>query len=143
MRQKLKAFTAAKPFADENIEMNNGQIMQLGSRPIEYKPLAEIKTEIAEMIEKANSGQPISEDRLDYLLQCMQWNKEYIIEQEELTKKWRDHNMPYIEECVLTMRGFIPLEKAHLTTANLQNAGLSSVLTKRILGKKCLCLHLI
>ncbi len=114
--------------------------IELGSRPIEYTPLEEIKSEITELIEKANNGQQISEDRLDYLLQCMQWNKEYTLEQELEMKQWRETNLPFIDDCVLTMRGFIPADRSKLTTAELKNAGLSTTLIKRILGKKCLWL---
>jgi hypothetical protein len=136
-----KAYKASVPHPDENLDLVKRQVTKLGIRPLEYMPLAQMKAEVAALCATANSGSDcFDEDRLDYLLQCMELNREYIAEQEEQARLWREKSLPVIRESLQIMRGYLPADKEGMTVRRLTMAGLSTALAKRLFEKKCLWL---
>lgn len=125
----------------ETADMLREQLKRLNVTPMEYIPLADIKQELGEIFEKVNSEQPYDEARMDFLLMCMENNPVYMAEKAELARQWREETAAFAQECLQTMRGYVP---AHVFDATLptltQEDGLTLELAKRILAKKCLWL---
>jgi hypothetical protein len=82
--------TCSTSHADSHLEVLRQQLQLAGIRPLEYIPLGEIKTELAEMMVRVNAGESFDEARLDHLLQCMEINQEYIAEKKVELLRWRE-----------------------------------------------------
>ena len=125
----------------ETTEMLREQLRKLNIVPMEYIPLPEIQAELATIFEKINSEQPYDEQRMDFLLMCMENNPVYMAEKAEIARLWREEMSTYTQECLQTMRGFVP---GHIFESSLQSLtqtdGLTMDLAKRLLSKKCLWL---
>lgn len=128
-------------FMLETTEMLREQLRKLNVVPMEYIPLPDIQAELATIFEKINSEQPYDEQRMDFLLMCMENNPVYMAEKAEMARLWREEMSTYTQECLQTMRGFVP---GHIFEASLQSLkevdGLNVELAKRLLSKKCLWL---
>lgn len=125
----------------ETTEMLREQLKRLNVTPMEYIPLTEIQAELKAIFEKVNNEQPYDEARMDFLLQCMEINPVYMAEKAELARQWREETTAFTQECLQTMRGYVP---AHIFEATLpslqQDDGLTLDLAKRLISKKCLWL---
>ena len=75
-----KMFTSNTNYADENNAILRSQLAKLG-QPVEHIPLAEIKAELAMIMVALYGGEECVEKRLDHLLLCLDWNKEYNLEE--------------------------------------------------------------
>eukprot|EP01031_Cornospumella_fuschlensis_P035110 gene35110-42525_t len=134
-------FSTALPYADETVEVLRFQLQKAGKVPVSFMPLDALQSEIADIFQQANAGQPFDEARLDYLLMCLDCNPAYRLEKEQETLRWRSEHEEYLQECLDTMRSYIPpyifnATHKHLTEVDHMNAGIA----KRILTKKCLWL---
>jgi len=103
-------------------------------------PLDVIKAEIQDLVKACNEGRQFDENRLDHLVLCLEYNRENILEQENAAKQWRESLVGYSNECVTTMKGFIPPNIFSSSIASLKDQGLSEALAKRLHDKKCLWL---
>lgn len=77
---------------------------------VEYISLNELQAELNLLIQCANQGLKHDENRLDYLVECMKINPDFIAPQEEIQRKWKEDNVPYIKQCLDEMRGYIPCD---------------------------------
>jgi hypothetical protein len=128
------------PYADKTIEVLKLVINDCGGKPIEYIPLAIIRAELGQLMQTARDGAPFDEDRLDYLIRCMEYNDEYIAQKKEEEQKWVEDTREVLSKCLEAMRPFIPVNIASMTLQDLESAGLSKGLAKRIMTKRCLWL---
>jgi hypothetical protein len=128
-------------YAEQTLQILRDQLIKDGKMPLEFIPLPELKAEMSAIFEKANNGVEYDEARLDYLLKCMDLNPEYKAEKEKETAAWRAIIGPYTQECLRTMRGFVP---PHIFNSTLQSLTLvdkmPTDIAKRIIAKKCLWL---
>jgi hypothetical protein len=128
-------------YANKTVDVMKRFIAKYESEVPIYIPLDEIKAELTTITEAVNAGRPFDEKRLDYLLLCMNYNEDYIREREEEAKQWRDRMVVFSQECLSTMRGFVPPHIFSASLASLKDTdGLSEPLAKRLLNKKCLWL---
>jgi hypothetical protein len=129
------------PFADKTIELLKQQVINdYGGKPIEYIPLAIIRAELGQLMEAARDGTPFDEDRLDHLIRCMEYNDEYIAQKIEEEQKWVEDTSEVLSKSLEAMRPFVPVNIASMTLWDLEGAGLSKSLAKRIMTKRCLWL---
>ena len=133
-------YRASVAHPDENIRLLKQQLQTRNIKPLEFIPLQDIKREINILTQAANNDMPYDEDRLDFLIACMEINSEYIAEREHERKVWREQLESYTAECIKEMRSFVPANVHHITAAELQEHGMSKQLANRILTKKCLWL---
>jgi hypothetical protein len=71
----------------------------------------------------------------------MDVNDEYIQEQKEKEKIWREQISAYAQECLMEQRRFIPPDIfVNTQTQLIQEKGIPVILAKRIMQKKCLWL---
>lgn len=133
-------FSAEHKFADQTLEVLRNQLRQKGEVPLEFIPLADLKAELAQIFACANSGEAYDENRLDFLLLCMDSNPEYKQEQELEKMHWREEVEPFAKDCLRQMRGFVPPNIFHASASTLAADGMSPALVKRIMTKKCLWL---
>lgn len=125
----------------ETSEMLRDQLRNLNVVPMEYIPLPEIQAELQDIFDRLNNDQPYDEQRMDFLLLCMESNPMYRAEKAELARQWREEMATFTSECLLTMRGFVPPHIAESTLETLtEKDGLTLELAKRLLTKKCLWL---
>ena len=128
-------------FAEKTVDVMKRFIAKYESEVPIYIPLDEIKTELTTITEAVNAGRPFDEKRLDYLLLCMNYNEDYVREREEEARCWRDRMDVFSQECLFTMRGFMPPHIFSASLASLTDTdGLSQPLAKRLLNKQCLWL---
>jgi hypothetical protein len=128
------------PFADKTIEVLRQQMIDYGRKPLEYIPLTIIKAELNQLMEAARNGALFDEDRLDYLIRCMEYNDEYIAQKKEEEQRWVEDTKEVLIKCLEAMRPFVPVNIASMTLQDLEGAGLSKSLAKRIMTKRCLWL---
>lgn len=132
---------ASVAYADETLELLKSQLKSKGIVPLEFIPLADIKSEVASLMDQANRGEQFDDARLDYLLACMELNPEYQKEKEEEAQRWRDEIGPFSRECLQTMRAFIPPSIFSCSVDSLiSEYNFSRELAKRLMTKKCLWL---
>jgi len=129
-------------YADKTVEvMKNFMASKNESEVPVYIPLDEIKAELTAIMEAVNAGKPFDEKRLDYLLLCMNFNPDYIKERQEESRLWREQMDVFSQQCLFSMRGFVP---PNIFSASLSylvgEVGISEPLAKRLLNKKCLWL---
>lgn len=130
-----------KKYTQETLQILRDQLIKEGKMPLEFIPLPDLKSEMSAIFEKANNGVEYDEARLDYLLKCMDLNPEYRAEKERETAAWRAVIGPYTQECLRTMRGFVPPHIFNSTMQSLTQVDkLPNDLAKRIMAKKCLWL---
>lgn len=133
-------------------------------------PLDALQSEIADIFQQANAGQTFDEARLDYLLMCLDCNPDYRyvqrinimgwllscgshnlcvvlsiavhrLEKEQETLRWRSEHEEYLQECLDTMRSYIPPYIFHATHSHLVEVDhMHAGIAKRVLTKKCLWL---
>ena len=137
--QMRDIFTASK-FADENLDLLRSQLTKLGQQPVEHIPLVAIRSELAVIMTALNDGQECDENRLDHLLRCLEWNKEFNQEEEQKRIARNAAIAPFVAECGTIMRGYVPASISRESEVSLRQAGLSPPLAKRIFSKKCLWL---
>jgi hypothetical protein len=129
------------PFAEKTVDVMKRFIAKSEHEVPIYIPLDEIQAELTTITEAVHAGRPFDEKRLDYLLLCMNYNEDYIREKEEEARQWRDRMDVFSQECLSTMRGFVPPHIFSASLASLKDIdGLSEPLAKRLLNKKCLWL---
>jgi hypothetical protein len=123
------------------LEVLRKQLRAKGELPLEFIPLDELQAEVATIFEKVNSGETFDEDRLDYLLHCLELNPEHKAKLKKEKEQWAAEVLPYTHQCFQEMRGFIP---SHIFDSSIislvDEDGLSKVLAKRFFMKKCLML---
>ena len=134
-------YSTAVRYADKTLDVMKRFMAKSENEVPIYIPLEEINAELSTIMGAVNAGRPFDEKRLDYLLLCMNYNEDYIREREEEAQRWRDRMDVFSQECLFTMRGFVP---PHIFSASLVSLtdtdGLSQPLAKRLLTKKCLWL---
>lgn len=118
------------------------QLREKGVQPLEFIPLPHIRAELQQLFSKcgSSSGDAADEARMDYLLQCMEYNPEYRREKDEDLRLWRHEVAALAQECLLLMRGFIPAHIFSCSRAQLVADGVSEAVAKRLFAKKCLWL---
>ena len=136
----MKHFSTATKFADENLDILRSQLTMAGLQPVEHIPLAAIRSELAVMMAALNAGKDCDEKRLDHLLRCLEWNKEFNQEEEQKRSARNAVMAPFAAECGTIMRGYVPASISRESEVSLRQAGLSPPLAKRIFSKKCLWL---
>lgn len=123
------------------LEVLRKQLRAKGELPLEFIPLEELQAEIASIFEKLNKGESFEEDRLDYLLHCLDLNPEHKAKLAKEKEEWGAQVLPFTTACFEEMRGFIP---SHIFEASIvslvDDDGLSKPLAKRFFMKKCLML---
>ena len=123
------------------LEVLRKQLRAKGELPLEFIPLDELQAEVAAIFEKVNKGEVFDEDRLDYLLHCLELNPEHKAKLAEEKKQWEAEVFPYTTACFEEMRGYMP---SHIFDASIislvDDDGLSKALAKRFFMKKCLML---
>jgi hypothetical protein len=126
---------------DKTIEILKKQVIgDFGAKPLEYIPLAIIKAELAQLMQAARDGSPFDEARLDHLIRCMEYNDEYIAQKREEERIWVESTVEILCRSLEVMRSFVPVNIASMTLQDLEAAGLSKGLAKRIMAKRCLWL---
>jgi hypothetical protein len=134
-------FSTREPYADKTIEILKQQVMHdYRGKPLEYIPLSIIKAELAQLMKAAAEGAPFDEGRLDHLIRCMEYNDEYIAQKQEEERQWNEGIRALLTQCLQAMRLFVPVNIASMTLAEIESAGLSRGLAKRIMTKRCLWL---
>jgi hypothetical protein len=117
------------------------QLNALNLKPLEYIPLYKIRQRLLTLTEAMNRGEIFDESEFDYLLRCMDVNEEYIEEQKEKERKWRDQISTYAKECLIEQRRYIPSDIFVSTHTQLvHDKGIPAILAKRFMQKKCLWL---
>jgi hypothetical protein len=128
-------------YAEKTIEILKKQVIRdFGAKPLEYIPLAAIRAELDTLIKAANEGRPYDEERMDHLIRCMECNDEYIAEKKEEDRKWEQESREFLVRSLDVMRSFIPVNISLCSQQDLEKAGLSKALCKRMLSKRCLWL---
>ena len=130
------------PFAEKTFSIMKSLLSEKGMDNVPvYIPLDQIKAELSTLMKEVNENRPFDEKRFDYLLLCMNYNEDYIKEKEEEARLWRDKLSAFSQECLLLQRGFTP---PHIFSSSLTSLvkedGLSELLAKRMMNKKCLWL---
>jgi hypothetical protein len=93
------------------------------------------------LTEAMNREEIIDENEFDHLLRCMDVNQEYIQEQKEKDRFWREKISAYAQECLIEQRRFIPPDIFSSTQTQLvHEKGIPAILAKRLMQKKCLWL---
>jgi hypothetical protein len=140
--EEPKGSNVAEPsYADKTIEVLKKLVINVyGGKPIEYIPLAMIRAEQDLLMQAARDGTPFDEDQLDYLIRCMEYNDEYIAQKKEEELRWVEDTRKVLSKCLEAMRPFVPVNIASMTLQDLESAGLSKSLAKRIMTKRCLWL---
>jgi hypothetical protein len=129
-----------RPYLEETLVMLRDQLRALNVTPMEYIPLPDIQKELQSIFDKLNNEQPYDEARMDFLLMCMEHNPVYMQEKAETARLWREEMTAYTQECLATMRGFVPPHIFESSLASLKEEGVANDLAKRLLAKKCLWL---
>ena len=130
------------PYAEKTVNIMKSLLTEKGMDNIPvYIPLDQIKAELSSLMKDVNENRPFDEKRFDYLLLCMNYNEDYIKEKEAEARQWRDKMSAFSQECLHIQRGFTP---PHIfsssVTSMVTTDGLSEVLAKRFINKKCLWL---
>jgi hypothetical protein len=136
-----KLHTTTIEFADENLKVLQNQLQAHNLRPLEYIPLYKIRERLQVLTTAVNRGEMFDENEFDHLLKCMDVNEEYIQEQKEKERLWREQISAYAQECLHEQRQFIPPDIFLCTQTQLVNdKGIPVLLAKRLMQKKCLWL---
>ena len=135
-----KLFLATTSFPDENLEIARQQLLQHGLNVIEYMPLESIRSELSVIMAALNNGSACNEKRLDHLLRCLEYNKEYINEEEQKRVAKRAQMTSFVSDSLAIMRGYIPIDISRQSEVSLHRQGLSKGIAKRIFKKNCLWL---
>jgi hypothetical protein len=136
-----KSIASENPHADKTIEILKQQLINdYGGRPLEYIPLPLIKAELDQLMQAARDGASFDENRLDHLIRCMEYNEEYIAQKREEERQWVESTRDFLTRSLEAMRPFVPVGIASMTQQDLEGAGLSKALAKRIMTKRCLWL---
>jgi hypothetical protein len=136
-----KSLVSSVEYPDENFKILHNQLNALNSKPLEYIPLYKIKQRLQILTEAMNKGEVVDENEFDHLLKCMDVNVEYIQEQKEKERLWREQISAYAQECLIEQRQFIPPDIFLCTQTQLVNdKGIPIILAKRLMQKKCLWL---
>jgi chaperonin cofactor prefoldin len=128
-------------YAEENINVLRTQLEALNMKPLEYIPLAKIREKLQLLTDAVNRGEIVDENEFDHLLRCMDVNAEYIQEQKEKERLWREQISTYAQECLIEQRRFIPPDIFVSTQTQLiDEKKIPATLAKRLMQKKCLWL---
>jgi post-segregation antitoxin (ccd killing protein) len=128
-------------YAYKTIQILKQQMINdYGGKPLEYIPLSNIKAELEQLMQAARDGTSFDEDRLDHLIRCMEYNDEYIAQKKEEERRWVEDSREVLSKSLEVMRPFVPVNIASMTLAELEVAGLSKALARRIMTKRCLWL---
>jgi hypothetical protein len=126
---------------EKTIDILKQQVIKnYGGKPLEYIPLVIIKAELEQLMQAARDGTPFDEARLDHLIQCMEFNDEYIAQKKEEERQWIENTREFLSKSLETMRPFVPVNIPSMTLQDLESAGLSKALARRIMTKRCLWL---
>jgi hypothetical protein len=137
----ITSHAATTAYADENIKVLQNQLSALNLKPLEYIPLHQIRHRLQTLTDAINRGEIIDENEFDHLLRCMDVNEEYIQEQKEKERLWREKISTYAQECLIEQLRFIPSDIFISTQTQLvHEKGIPAILAKRLLQKKCLWL---
>jgi hypothetical protein len=128
-------------YANKNIKVLQNQLSSLNAKPLEYIPLYEIRLRLQSLTDAVNRGEIFDESEFDHLLRCMDVNEEYIQEQKNKERLWREKISKYAQECLVEQRRFIPPDIFVSTLTQLmREKGIPAILAKRLMNKKCLWL---
>jgi hypothetical protein len=132
---------SANPYADEDNDILNRQLKEANIQAARFIPLSQIKEELAGIMTKIHNGEPYDEARSELLFRSMNYNKEYIAEEMDILRIWKESVVHIAQECLQEQRAFIPVDIFTISRATLvEERGVSLALAKRILDKKCLWL---
>ena len=104
----MKLFKETSQYADENVDILRSQLIKADLQPVEHISLADIKAELA-VITAAPHGGDATEKRLDYLLLCLQPNKEYNLEKEQKRIEKNTIITSFVSESSNFMRGYVAI----------------------------------
>ncbi len=65
------------------MEILRTQLLKAGLQPVEHIPLVDICAELTVIVAALNNSEPCDAKRLDHLLRCLEWNKEFNQEDEQ------------------------------------------------------------
>mgnify|MGYP003386233390 CR=1 FL=1 len=127
--------------SDKTQDMLMQQLKDAGKIGIVYIPLHELNIEIGEIMSALNAEKPYDEDRLDYLLMCLDANPEYKAQKALELQQWKNSVNRFAKDCLREMRTYVPAGIFKHSVASLQAQSVYPVgLCKRLLTKKCLWL---
>jgi hypothetical protein len=129
-------------YLDRYMEALHNEPNALNSnKPVDHVPLFQIKQRLQTLTDAMNRGEVFDESEFNYLLRSMDANEEYIQEQKEKERLWREKISSYAQECLIQQRRFIPPDIFVSTQTQLvQEKGIPAALAKRLMQKKCLWL---
>ncbi len=102
--------------------------------------LQEIKNEVALLTSKLQNGEYYDNDRLLFLIHCLNTDPDYIEERKKDLALWQVNVGPVLAEWHSEMLSFVPPTISTESVESLMTFGYSRQLAKRILSKKCLWL---
>jgi hypothetical protein len=135
-------FMSNIPYAEKTFNIMKSLLFEKGldNVPV-HIPLDQIRAELSSLMKDVNENRPFDERRFDYLLLCMNYNEDYIKEKEEENRQWKDQVSAFSQESLHIQRGFTPPHIFSSSVTSLAKTdGLSELLAKRLISKKCLWL---
>jgi len=100
----------------------------------------EIKMEIEIMREKIQRGVPIDENRYNHLLEAQASHPRFILQLNIDRANWKQSIAEYCQNCLWTMRSFIPPDISKVKLEDLETLGVPTEVARRVLKKQCLWL---
>jgi len=135
-------FLSNIPYAEKTVNIMKSFMSEKGvdNVPV-HIPLDQIRAELSSLMKDVNENRPFDERRFDFLLLCMNYNEDYIKEKEEENRQWKDQVSAFSQESLHIQRGFTPPHIFSSSVTSLAKTdGLSELLAKRLINKKCLWL---
>jgi hypothetical protein len=127
-------------YSEKVLEILQNQLKNIGHTPLDFIPLEDLQAEISVLVHKLNSGLPYDENRLEYLLLCLEMNPDHKNNLSEENRLYRTSVLPYCYDCLLKIRTFVPPHIFKSSINSLISEGMSKGLASRLFNKKCLWL---
>lgn len=91
--------------------------------------------ELNELMSKSNSVSNTKSDsareaRIEYLSTCLDFNPDHKRDLTTSKQQWKTQNLPFFDECLETMRSFVPANIFTSTRDQLVSDGISAALAK-------------
>lgn len=139
--KQASGFRFSNEFLDKDVEILKDQVRKMGGQPLRYIPLEKIQKELSDIFEEVNAGKEFDEERLNFLLACLDSNPEYKLQLQREKDMWQQETAAFVSQSLATMRSFIPATIFTCSKGTLvEFYGYSNALASRIFSKKCLWL---